>query len=103
MSAVGTPVESKRVRQPRGVVLSVLNTDGGGFAVPVLEVEAELSEPRGEEDRRVDDNDKLSSDGTLASFGDMRVTTFIPSPTLLLAGMNNVVRPSLRLREVLSG
>jgi hypothetical protein len=121
MKPRGAPVWSKRVIEPLGVVLvlvicvvvvvvvvRVLADEGAG--VPEVVVREELEE--------MDEMDvssllcaaPLKPDSVVAVDGGLelvegtaRVTTLMPMPSLLLAGMTSVVCPSLRLRDVRSG
>ncbi len=85
----GAPLESRRVRDPLGVVLWLLAMEGGGSSKAVVEEEGvELESER---------------EGLLLRGLDpTMVTIFIPVESLDLAGMKSVVEPSLRVSDVRS-
>lgn len=114
----GFPTASKRLREPRGVVSCVLEEaemeDAGVIGgrssvdldVAVLaegvedEIESDDIEIEGDE---VSDGRSLLAGCVVVRQGAASVTILTPKPSLLEAGMNNVVNPSLRLRAVLWG
>jgi len=104
INATGVPSGEKILSDPRGVVLSELEIEGAGCG-GVLELEDDMvdTDPRDDCGDLEEESDSLSTLGVLESSGACKVTTFIPSPFSLLAGINSVVLPSLLLRDVRRG
>jgi len=104
IKAIGVPSGEKMLSDPRGVVLSELEIEGVGCGtLAELEDDVVDTEPRGDCDGLDEERDSLSTPETVESSGAWSVTTFIPSPFSLLAGMKSVVLPSPRFRDVLRG
>ena len=95
MSARGVPSLSRRVSEPRGVVLCELAIDGGTSTDEVgAETEESVVEAVSDlddiESRSIFDIGFLVSDVFSVAFGDPIVTIFTPRPSLLLAGIKSV-------------
>lgn len=103
MSAIGEPSAPSRVSDPTGDVDSELAIDCGGWKVPVLDVDSEDIDGRGECDRATEVSDILLRLEVVESTGLFNVTTLNPRPVLALAGMNRVVFPSFRFSAVRMG
>lgn len=94
---VGRPERSSIVRVPRGVVLAVLATDGGGWKEAPLILDAELLVVLVDREMVTpliaEVSDVLESSFGSGASDASKATIFIPRDSPVLAGMNRVVTP----------